>query len=124
MTIEKAIEIFRNHQRTSLKKRTQEGYKNLLERFREEFRDRDVESIKAEELCRFFETYTEGLAKAALRLRYAQLRAFFNFVIDTFEIDMKNPCCIHQLFKSFNSVQQRPRKILDKEKSFSTLAML
>jgi hypothetical protein len=60
MTIEKDIEIFRDHQRTSLKKRTQDGYKNLLERFR----DRDVDSIKAEELCRFLETYTEGLARA------------------------------------------------------------
>ena len=47
MTIEKAIEIFKDHQRTSLKKRTQEGYKNLLERFKKEFSDRDVESIKA-----------------------------------------------------------------------------
>ncbi len=115
MTIEKAIEIFKDHQRTSLKKRTQEGYKNLLERFNKDFSDRNVESIKAEELCRFLETYTEGLARATRRLRYAQLRAFFNFVIDTFEMNIKNPCCVPQLFKSFKSVQQRPRKILDKE---------
>jgi len=32
MTIQKAIEYFKDHQRTSLKKRTQEGYKKLLSR--------------------------------------------------------------------------------------------
>lgn len=115
MTIQKAIEHFKDHQRTSLKKRTQEGYKKLLERFHSEFGDHDLESIKAEELCRFLETYTKGLARATRRLRYAQLRALFNFVIDTFEMNIKNPCCVPQLFKSFKNIQQRPRKILDKE---------
>src|SRR3990170_3638930 len=74
-------EHFKEHQRRSLKKRTQEGYKKLLERFQSEFSDRDVESIKAEELCRFLETYTEGLARSTRPLRYAQLRALFNFII-------------------------------------------
>lgn len=115
MTIQKAIEHFNDHQRTSLKKRTQDGYKNLLQRFQSEFSDRDVETVKAEELCRFLETYTEGLARATRRLRYAQLRALFNFIIDTFEMNIKNPCCVPQLFKSFKNIQQRPRKILDKE---------
>jgi len=115
MTIQKAIEHFRDHQRTSLKKRTQEGYKKLLERFHGEFGNREVESIRAEEVCRFLETFTEGLARATRRLRYAQLRAIFNFTIDTFEMNIKNPCCVPRLFKSFKNIQQRPRKILDKE---------
>ncbi len=115
MTIQKAIEHFKEHQRTSLKRRTQEGYKRLLERFQSEFRNRDVESVKAEELCRFLESNTEGLARSTRRLRYAQLRALFNFTIDSFEMNIKNPCCVPQLFKSFKNIQQRPRKILDKE---------
>jgi integrase/recombinase XerD len=115
MTIQKAVEHFKLHQKTSLKKRTQEGYKKLLESFQSDFGDREIESIKAEELCRFLETSSEGLAKATRRLRYAQLRALFNFVIDTFEMNIKNPCCVPQLFKSFKNIQQRPRKILDKE---------
>jgi integrase len=86
-----------------------------LESFQSEFGDHEVDSIKAEELCRFLETFTEGLARATRRLRYAQLRALFNFVIDSFEMNIKNPCCVPQLFKSFKNIQQRPRKILDKE---------
>jgi integrase len=115
MTIQEAIEHFSEHLRTSVKKRTQEGYKKLLERLQTELSDRQIEDIKAEELCRFLETFTEGLAKATRRLRYAQLRALFNFAIDTFQMNIKNPCGVSQLFKSFRSAQQRPRKILDKE---------
>jgi integrase/recombinase XerD len=115
MTISKAIEHFKEYQRTTVKKRTQDGYKKLLERFQSKFSDYDIESIKSEEICRFLESATEGLARSTRRLRYAQLRALFNFVIDTFEMNIKNPCCVPQLFKSFKTVQQRPRKILDKE---------
>lgn len=115
MTIQKAIEYFKEHQRTSLKQSTQEGYRKLLERFQKEFFGRDFMSIKSEELCRFLETATVGLSRSTRRLRYAQLRALFNFVIDTFEMNIKNPCCVPQLFKSFKNIQQRPRKILDKE---------
>ena len=115
MTISKAIEHFKEYQRTTVKKRTQDGYKKLLEHFQSKFSDHQVDSIKSEELCRFLETYTEGLARSTRRLRYAQLRALFNFVIDTFEMNIKNPCCVPQLFKSFKTVQQRPRTILDKE---------
>jgi hypothetical protein len=89
MTIQKAIEHFKEHQRTSVKKRTQNGYRKLIEHLKSAFFDHNVESIKSEELCRFLETTTEGLARSTRRLRYAQLRAVFNFVIDTFE--MNNP---------------------------------
>jgi integrase len=115
MTTQEIIEHFSQHLKASVKKRTQEGYKKLLECFQDEFNDRQIEDIKAEELCRFLETFTEGLAKATRRLRYAQLRALFNFAIDTFQMNIKNPCGVPQLFKSFKSSQQRPRKILDKE---------
>jgi integrase/recombinase XerD len=30
-------------------------------------------------------------------------------------MNINNPCCVPQLFKSFKNIQQRPRKILDKE---------
>jgi integrase len=115
MTIQKAIKHYIEHQRTSVKKKTQEGYKKLLDCFLSEFYDRTIETIKAEELYRFLETYAEGFAKSTRRLKYAQLRAFFNFVIDNFQMNIKNPCSSPQLFKSFKSTQHMTRKILDKE---------
>jgi len=115
MTVQKAIEHYREHQKSSVKKRTRQSYENLMKHIQEQFADREIESIPAEELCRFLETLTEGLAKSTRRLRYAQLKALFNYVIDTFQMNIKNPCNVPQLFKSFKSTQNKPRKILDKE---------
>jgi site-specific recombinase XerD len=84
MNIQEALECYREHLRSTVKKRTQQGYNKLLARFESQFYDRHIESIKAEELCRFLETYAEGLSKSTRHLRYAQLKAFFNFIIDTY----------------------------------------
>jgi hypothetical protein len=46
MTIGKAIEHFREYQRTTVKKRTQDGYKKLLDRFQSKFSDHQFNSIK------------------------------------------------------------------------------
>jgi integrase/recombinase XerD len=115
MIVQEAIDLFKEHQRVSVKQRTQQSYKNLIKLIQEVFHDREIESIKAEEVSRFLETYTEGLAKSTRRLRYAQLKALFNFVIDTYHLNIKNPCNVPQLFKSFKTSQNKPRKILDKE---------
>jgi len=59
MTVQKAIEHYKEHQKSSVKKRTRQSYENLMKVIQEQFRDRDIESIKAEELCRFLEDHTE-----------------------------------------------------------------
>jgi integrase len=56
-----------------------------------------------------------GLSKSTKRLRYAQIKALYNFTIDTASLSIKNPCSMNQIFKSFKSFQNRPRKIFDKE---------
>lgn len=115
MTIQKSIKHYIEHQKTAVKQRTQDSYKKLLERFQSAFYDRNIETITAEELCRFLESYTQGLARSTRRLKHAQLRAFFNFVIDNFQLDIKNPCSNPQWFKSFKSAPHKPKKILNKE---------
>ncbi|VAX33583.1 hypothetical protein MNBD_NITROSPIRAE01-558, partial [hydrothermal vent metagenome] len=73
------------------------------------------ESIKPESLYHFLEFLTEGLAKATRRLRYAQLKAFYNFIIETCGLEIKNPCSAPILSKSFRMPKRKVRKILDKE---------
>jgi site-specific recombinase XerD len=115
MIVQEAVEHYKEHQKSSVKKRTRQSYENLIKHIQEQFADREIESVNAEELCRFLETHTEGLSRSTRRLRYAQLKALFNFVIDTYQMNIKNPCNVPQLFKSFKSAQNKPRKILDKE---------
>ncbi len=74
-----------------------------------------VDSITPEEISGFLDSFTEGLSKATKRLRYAQIKAFYNFIIDTNRLNIKNPCSMNQLFKPYKGGMQRPRQIFDKE---------
>jgi integrase len=115
MTTQRALELFNAHQIATVKEKTRKSYVKLLRLFQEQFNDRDVASIRPEEIARFLEDYTNGSAKATRRLRYAQLKALFNFLIESHQLNIMNPCNASVLFKSFKTQQHRPRKILDKE---------
>ncbi len=115
MLVQKAIQLYREHQNIAVKKRTRISYDHLFEHFQSAFGDRQLESLQAEEICQFLDNLGKDLAKSTRHLRYSQLKAFFHFIIETNRIDIKNPCSAHTLFKSYKLSQQKPRKILDKE---------
>jgi integrase len=115
MTIEEAIELFKKHQKSAVRKSTLKSYERFMERFQMRFSGYDVVSVPTEDIGKFLEECTEELSKSTRHLRYAQLKAFFNYVIETTGINIKNPCNAAPLCKAFKNVQHRPRKILDKE---------
>ena len=115
MTIQKAIELFRQHQRGSLRKSTLKSYGKFLGQFEEQFANDEVAAISAEEIGKFLDERTEGLSKSTRHLRYAQIKAFFNYAIETADLNIKNPCNVTMLLKTFKNAFHRPRKILDKE---------
>jgi len=86
-----------------------------MEKFKERFSEQDVISISADDIGKFLEESTETLSRSTRHLRYAQVKAFFNYVIESSNLNIKNPCNAGVLFKTFKSVYHRPRKILDKE---------
>ena len=89
--------------------------KTFLDKFQERFFGQQVVSVSAEDIGRFLEEYTDNLNRSTRHLRYAQMKAFFNFVIEAADLNIKNPCNASLLFKTFKNVCHRPRKILDKE---------
>jgi integrase/recombinase XerD len=115
MIVQKAIQQFREHQRASAKEKTMSSYRQLLNQFQNQFYDCMVDAITPEEISRFLDSFTEGLSKSTKRLRYAQIKAFYNFIIDTNRLNIKNPCSINHLFRAYKGGMQRPRKIFDKE---------
>jgi integrase len=115
MKIKEAITLFRYQQKANLKKRTQYSYDYLLRKFETLFSGRAVETISADEIYHFLENLTEGFSKATRRLRYAQLKTFFNFIIDRCSLNIKNPCNSPLLSKTFRLPTTKARKILDKE---------
>jgi len=115
MTINQAVELHKDHQKITLKARTLESYRLILEAFQESFSDREVDSVKAEEILQFLEIGTGKLAKSTRHLRYSQIKAFFSFALDLAGSNIQNPCSSPLLSKTFKAAAHLQRKILDKE---------
>jgi integrase/recombinase XerD len=115
MTLKEAITLFGYHQRSNLKPRTVRSYHPLLQKFEVEFGERSFDSIGSDEVFQFLETFTGNQSRSTRRLRYAQLKALFNFLIDKCNLNMKNPCDAPLLSKAFKTPKQVARRILDRE---------
>jgi integrase/recombinase XerD len=115
MTLKEAITLFGYHQRSNLRARTVQSYQPLLQRFEVQFGERSFDSIGTDEIFQFLETLTGNQSRSTRRLRYAQLKAFFNFLIDKCNLNMKNPCNSPLLSKAFKTPKSVARRILDRE---------
>lgn len=115
MNVREALEIFRYHQKSNHKKRTIESYNYVLEKFASSYADRQIVSIGSDEVYQFLENLTGSQSKSTRRLRYAQIKTFFNFAIDKFNLNIKNPSSSPLLAKGFRMPTRQARKILDKE---------
>lgn len=115
MNVNEAITLFRYYQQSHHRKRTIDSYQTLLSVFEHTYGNRSLESLQSDEIYQFLENISARSAKSTRRLRYAQLKAFFNFIIDKCHHDMKNPCDTSLLSKTFRMPRQMPRTILDKE---------
>ena len=115
MNINEAIKLLSDHQRANLKKRSIESYKFILSRFSAKYGNHLIEDISPDHINQFLSELNGHLSKATRRLRYAQLKTFFNFIIDRYDLNIKNPCSSLTLAKSFRMPPQQVRKILEKE---------
>jgi integrase len=115
MDVKEAVSLFRFYQQSNHRRRTRDSYLFLLQHFDALYADRPIDAIRPDEVYDFLERMTRDLAKSTRRLRYAQLKAFFNFVIEKCCPDLKNPCSAPLLSKTFRMPKQIPKVILDKE---------
>jgi integrase/recombinase XerD len=115
MNVLNAINIFRDHQVATLKRSTQLSYDYLLIKLQQCLADRPLDSISTDDVSKFLDSIVGGALKSTRRLRYAQVKAFFNFIIDKCELNIKNPCAYPQLSKQYKTPKQIPKTILDKE---------
>jgi len=115
MKIEEAITLFGYHQRSSQKTRTIQSYRPLLQKIQERFAGRSFDSIEPDEIYHFLESITEGQAKSTRRLRFAQFKALYNFLIEKADLNMRNPCDAPILAKAFKAPKQVARRMLERE---------
>jgi len=110
MNITEAVEFMKTHHLSSLRQSTNAGYMLFFTHFKAAFDGRSVESITSEEIGQFLESFTVGVAKATRHLRYAQAKAFFNFIINECGLDIKNPCAQSSLAKQYKNPKPAARK--------------
>jgi len=115
MTTREAITLFKYYLQANHKPRTIESYNLLLDRLEAIFSQKQLCDISADEIFHFLESMTQTLSKSTRRLRYAQLKAFYNFIIDRCSLNMRNPCSTPLLSKSFKAPKYPPHRILDRE---------
>jgi len=110
-----SLKIFRDYQKTNLRPNTAISYRHLLDNFEELFGDRELRTISSEELFHFLELLTEGTSKVTKNHRYAQLKAFFKFIIMNYDPDLRNPVDTPLMRKSFRLPKPKRREIISKE---------
>jgi len=101
MTAKEAVNLFQCHQRSSVRQRTINSYAYPLQRFRSQYGERQLESFTPDELFTFLENLTQQHARSTRRLRYAQIKSLFTFIIQKCGLNMKNPCHAPLLSKTF-----------------------
>ena len=84
-------------------------------KFATAFPDRDLETLCSEEGLGFLTKLSDGRKKATKRTRFASLTAFFNFIKNSYQSDLKNPCDSPMLRKLFRAPNQVRWDFLEKE---------
>jgi integrase/recombinase XerD len=110
-----ALKIFREYQRSNLRPGTVIGYRHLLENFEVLFGERELKSIRSEDLFHFLGITAEKNQKPTKRHRHAQLKAFFNFIITNNDQSLTNPLDAPLLRKTFRPPKETQRQMISKE---------
>jgi integrase/recombinase XerD len=97
------------------KKNTISSYRITLSKFNDVFGNRQLDSISSEEILTFLTSITEGTKQATKHSRYSHLRTFFNFMRETVNQNLQNPCDTPMLKKLFRPARAMHRNIIEKE---------
>jgi len=63
----------------------------------------------------FLTTVTDGQKQSTKKLKFSLLRSFFNFIKDSFDSNLPNPCDTPLLRKTFKTAKGRSWTILDRD---------
>ena len=85
------------------KKNTYRNYSYVLGYFQIEFGEREIDSISSDEILSFLTELTANAKPTTKRLRYSNIKSFFNHTQSTFLPSLNNPCDSPTLKKTFKS---------------------
>jgi integrase len=91
------------------------NYEFLFTHFNDAFGPREPESITPDEILSFLTRLTQGNKQTTKRNRYSSLKAFFNFIKNSIDPNILNPCDTPILRKIFKDHKPPPWPIIEKE---------
>jgi len=97
------------------KKNTLHNYEAVLSKFQIYFSDIELSSITSDNILDFMSQFSAGAKQSTKKLRFTLLAAFFNFIRDSLDPDLKNPCDNPTLRKLFRAVKSTQFKIIEKD---------
>ena len=115
MLVSSAVEMCLEYHRLNSTESTQRNYSWLLTGFAQRHGNQELHSIGPDDIQNFLSETTEGKKRSTTKLRFNLMVAFFNFIRNTVEHDLHNPCDTPVLRKMFRAGKRAPWKILDKE---------
>ena len=116
MNVLQAIQLYKHYQTATLKPVTIKGYEYVLRYLENLYADHELEALKPDDMASLLEVLTEDLSQSSKHLRFAQLKSFFNFIIEKAELSIKNPCDSPLLNKMYRNPRNETVKTVDKEK--------
>ncbi|MBW2173701.1 MAG: site-specific integrase [Deltaproteobacteria bacterium] len=87
----------------------------MLTHFDNQFGDRELSSVTPDEVLTFLNRITEGTKQTTKRTRYSCLKAFFNLIRHTLDLEIQNPCNAPMVKKLFKWARNPLPDILEKE---------
>jgi integrase/recombinase XerD len=96
-------------------KNTLTTYRFVLERFAGRFGKRKVADITSEMVFSFLASFTGQTSQSTRYTWCALLRAFFNHVIDRYQLNMRNPCDSPMISNVFRPPRIGTRTVIDRE---------
>ena len=74
-----------------------------------------MSKVSSDDIMNFLVTVTEGHKSSTKKLKYSLLKTFFNFIKNSIDQNLQNPCDSTILQKTFKVTKGQPWTILDKD---------
>jgi integrase len=115
MKVSQASKIWLEYHRAHSKHNTVRAYQFTIEKFNQNFGNRNLNEVSTDDVLDFMTKFTEGRKPQTKRVRFSHLTAFFNFMRNNFDCDFKNPCDSQMLRKLFRPKAAVHWDIIDKD---------
>lgn len=115
ITVAAGVDAYERYHRVNSRPNTIRSFDYTLPLFRGKFGERKMVSLTSDEVYLFLEEITEGRKQTTRSSRAGHLSALFNFVADTLDEDIPNPCARGIIKKLFKAPRGSSPDLLDKE---------